>query len=219
METAKSRIIHYLEEKQVSTEEIADILGKTGVVKGAYPIDEGRYIVGEIQYVYAYNNSNWPVHEQLRDLKPDKVLFVDTLFVDDDHAIFGELVSSFIMENKKARAIVVNGFMRDLDGLRKRKYPVWCKGITPIGCFNVQPNRNAEINRRAKQGIEYYDGAIAVCDSSGVVIIPKSEINDDFITRVDNMVEQERIWFECVEQKGWDTYDTVCLKKYKEQNG
>jgi hypothetical protein len=48
--------------------------------------------------------------------------------------------------------------------------------------------------------MEYYDGAIAVCDASGVVIIPKSEINDDFITKMDNMVEQERIWFECVEK-------------------
>lgn len=219
MESAKEKIIHYLEENKVSTEEIADILGKTGVVKGVYPINDDQYVVGEIQYVYAYNNSNWPVHEQLRDLQLDSVLFVDTLFVDDDHAVFGELVSSFIMENKKARAIIVNGTMRDLDGLKKRRYPVWCKGITPIGCFNVQPSRNAEINRQAKQGMEYYDGAIAVCDASGVVIIPKSEINDEFITKMDNMVEQERIWFDCVEQKGWNTYDTVCLKKYKEQNG
>ena len=206
-----------MEKNKVSTEEIADILGKTGVIKGVYPIKDDQYVVGEIQYVYAYNNSNWPVHEQLRELQPDKVLFVDTIFVDDEHAVFGELVSSFIMENKKARAIIVNGTMRDLDGLRKRNYPVWCKGITPIGCFNVQPNRNAEINRQAAAGKEYYDGAIAVCDASGVVVIPKSDINDEFITRMDNMVEQERIWFECVEQKGWDTYDTVCLKKYKEQ--
>lgn len=217
METARKKIIQYLEKNKVSTEEIADILGKTGVIKGVYPIKDDQYVVGEIQYVYAYNNSNWPVHEQLRELQPDKVLFVDTIFVDDEHAVFGELVSSFIMENKKARAIIVNGTMRDLDGLRKRNYPVWCKGITPIGCFNVQPNRNAEINRQAAAGKEYYDGAIAVCDASGVVVIPKSDINDEFITRMDNMVEQERIWFECVEQKGWDTYDTVCLKKYKEQ--
>lgn len=209
------KIIRYLDEKKVSTEEIADILGKTGVIKGVYPIKDDKYCVGEIQYVYAYNNSNWPVHEQIRDLKHDCILFVDTIFVDDDHAVFGELVSSFIMENKKARAIVVNGSMRDLDGLKKRNYPVWCKGITPIGCFNVQPNRNAEINRQAQRGIDYYNGAIAVCDASGVVVIPKTEINDEFITRIDNMVEQERIWFDCVENKGWDTYDTVCLKKYK----
>jgi Demethylmenaquinone methyltransferase len=218
MDTAKIRIIQYLENNRVSTEEIADILGKTGVIKGAYPINNDQYIVGEIQYVYAYNNSNWPVHEQLRDLQPGRVVFVDTIFVDDEHAVFGELVSSFIMENRKAKAIIINGAMRDFDGIRKRKYPVWCKGITPIGCFNVQPNRNAEINRQAKAGIDYYDGAIAVCDASGVVVIPKSEINDEFISKMDNMVEQERIWFECVEKRGWNTFDTVCLKKYKEQN-
>ena len=158
------------------------------------------------------------MHEQLRDLKQGRILFVDTIFVDDDHAVFGELVSSFIMENQKAKAIVVKGTMRDLDGIRKRKYPVWCKGITPIGCFNVPPTKNAEIDRQAKQGMDYYDGAIAVCDTSGVVVIPKEEIKEDFISKIDNMIEQERIWFECVEKKGWNTYDTVCLKKYKEKN-
>ena len=218
METTKHTIIRYLEKNRISTEEIADVLGKTGVVKGVYPIKEMQYVVGEIQYVYAYNNSNWPVHEQLRDIQSDRILFVDAFFVDDDHAVFGELVSSFIMENKKSKAIVVNGTMRDLEGLKKRNYPVWCKGITPIGCFNSQPSRNAEIDRRAEVGMEYYNGAIAVCDSSGVVIIPKSEINDDFISRVGNMVEQERVWFECVEKKGWDTYDTVCLKKYRRED-
>ena len=219
MESINSQIIQYLEEKKVGTEEIADILGKTGVIKGVYPVNDGAYVVGELQYVYAFNNSNWPVHEQLRCLKPDRILFVDTLFVDDEHAVFGELVSSFIMENKKARAIVVNGSMRDLQGLRNRHYPVWCKGITPIGCFNVQPNSNVEINRQAIARSSYYDGAIAVCDASGVVVIPKSEINEAFFGRIDKMIEQERIWFECVEEKGWDTFDTVCLKKYKEQNG
>lgn len=218
MESIKSKIIHCLEINKVSTEEVADILGKTGVVKGVYPIDDNIYVVGEIQYVYAFNNSNWPIHEQLRDLQPNRVLFVDTIFVDDEHAVFGELVSTFIMEKQKAKAIVVNGTMRDLEGLRKRKYPVWCKGITPVGCFNVKPSRNGEIDRQAKQGMDYYDGSIVVCDASGVVVIPKSEMNEDFIKKIENMIEQERIWFECVEKKGWNTYDTVCLKKYKEQD-
>ena len=149
----------------------------------------------------------------------NKILFVDSIYVDDEHAIFGELVSSYIIEGKKAKAIVVNGTMRDLIGIRKRKYPVWCKGITPVGCFNVKANLNAEVIRKARQGMEYYDGAIAVCDASGVVVIPKNEINDGFIDKMDKMVEQEKIWFECIEKKGWNTYDTVCLKKYREQNG
>ncbi len=219
MEKEKINIINYLEKNKLSTEEIADILGKTGVVKGVYPICDDQYCVGEIQYIYAFNNSNWSVHEQLRELEYNKILFVDSIYVDDEHAIFGELVSSYIIEGRKAKAIVVNGTMRDLIGIRKRKYPVWCKGITPVGCFNVKANLNAEVIRKARQGMEYYDGAIAVCDASGVVVIPKNEINDGFVDKMDKMVEQEKIWFECIEKKGWNTYDTVCLKKYREQNG
>ncbi len=218
MKTEKINIINFLEKNKLSTEEIADILGKTGVVKGVYPINEEQYCVGEIQYIYAFNNSNWSVHEQLRELESNKILFVDSIFVDEDHAIFGELVSSYIMEGRKAKAIVVNGTMRDLLGIRKRKYPVWCKGITPVGCFNVKANLNADVIRMARQGMEYYDGAIAVCDASGVVVIPKNEINNEFIDKMNKMVEQENIWFECIEKKGWNTYDTVCLKKYREQN-
>lgn len=214
----KERIVDYLMCKQVSTEEVGDILKKCGVVKGVYPVNPGIYLAGELQYVYAHSNSNWPVHEQLRHIEEGKIVFVDCLFVDDDHAVFGELVSNFILEQKKAKAIIVNGFMRDLIGLRKRGYPVWCKGITPIGCFNTQKNEDEEIVRMAQKGRQYYDGAVAVCDDSGVVVIPKNELQISFIDKLQFIQEQERIWFDCVENRGWDTYDTVCLKKYKESN-
>ena len=210
-------IIKRLEELKMSTEEVGDILHKTGVLKNVYPINPEHYIVGEIQYVCAYNNSNWPVHEQIINLEPEKICFVDTCFV-EDYAVFGELVSSFIMNNKKAKGIVVNGLMRDLKDIKRRQFPVWCKGITPIGCFNVQVNQNPEINRHMERNRAKYEGAIAVCDSSGVVIIPKDEINENFITRINHMHEQEKIWFDCVENNNWNTYDTVCLKKYLKEN-
>lgn len=211
--TIKQQIIDYLNDNMLSTEEVSDILGKKGVVKSVKPINEGKYIAGEVQYVYAHSNSNWPVHEQLRYLEPDRIVFVDAVNV-DDYAIFGELVATFIMDTQQAKAIVVNGLMRDLDGLRKRQFAVWCKGITPVGCFNKQVDETSDIQEQAKQGKEYYDGAIAVCDDSGVVIIPKEEINEQFIAKMQHMREQEEKWFECVEDRGWNTFDTVCLKKY-----
>lgn len=212
----KDDIINYLEKNKLSTEEIGDILGKTGVVKNIYPIISGKYIVGEIQYFYAYSNSNWPIHEQLINLKPNRIAFFDSIFV-EDYALFGELVSTFILDKKKAKAIVVNGLMRDLNGIKQRGYPVWCKGITPIGCFNISVNKNAEITRRAQKALDYYSGSIAVCDDSGVVVIPKEEINEKFIDKMQKMSNQEKIWFDCVENKNWNTYDTVCLKKYLEE--
>lgn len=212
------KVIERIEKLKMSTEEIGDILGKSGVVNGVYPLNDKHYLVGEIQYVCAYNNSNWPVHEQLRDLHAGKVCFVDTCFV-EDYSVFGELVSSYIMLNKKAKGIVVNGLMRDKAGIMARDFPVWCSGISPIGCFNVQVNGNPEISRHMDAGRAYYEGSIAVCDASGVVVIPKDRINEELIERIEFMRDQERMWFDCVENKGWDTYDTVCLKKYlqKEQ--
>lgn len=214
--TITERVIRKIEELKVSTEEVGDILGKTGVVKSVFPINPGSYLVGEIQYVCAYNNSNWPVHDQIRELQNGKVCFVDTCFV-DDYAVFGELVSLFIIQEKQAKGIVVNGKMRDLQGIRERNFPVWCKGITPIGCFNLQVNVNPEIERCMKQNREFYEGSIAVCDDSGVVIIPKEQIDEQLIDKIEKMKEQEKIWFDCVENRGWTTFDTVCLKKYLEK--
>lgn len=214
--TIKEQIIDFLRSNMMSTEEVSDALGKTGCVQGLYPIADGHYAVGELQYVYAHSNSNYSIHEQIRDLEKDKILYVDSFNI-GEYAIFGELVSMYIIEKKGVPAILINGKARDLSGLRKRNYSVWCKGITPIGCFNVKVEETEEIVAISRQNKSLLEGAIAVCDDSGVVVIPKTEINDALLARLQNMKIQEKIWFDCVENKGWNTYDTVCLKKYKNE--
>ena len=54
-----------------------------------------------------------------------------------------------------------------------------------------------------------------VCDDSGVVIIPKEQITEDMLQKLIAIEEQEDIWFDCIDRRKWDTFDTVCLKKYK----
>ena len=61
-----------------------------------------------------------------------------------------------------------------------------------------------------------YDGAILVCDYSGVVMIPKDKIDEKLITKLEFIEYQEDIWFYCVDTLKMSTYDTVCLKKYLE---
>ncbi len=209
----KELIIEHILKLRMSTEEISDILGKTGALRGIHSVNVGKYAVGEIQYVCAYSNSNWPVHEQIINLKPEKICFIDTCFV-NEYAIFGELVSSYIINKRKAKAIIINGLVRDAAGIRSKGYPIWCSGVTPLGCFNVCVNPNPEIQRHIKSGRNFYEGSIAVCDDSGVVVIPQEELRNDFIARLDFMRNQEKTWFDCVLNHDWNTYDTVCLKKY-----
>ena len=186
----KKRIIEKIRHNRISTEEIADIMGKKGLFENAFPVNRGHFAVGNIKWIYAYNESNWSIH--------------------------GELVTKFMLLHQRAEAVISNAKLRDGSGLIKHNYPVWCKGITPIGCFNVKIDEplDPEIYRTHK---EMYDGNIAVCDDSGVVIIPKELHNEEFLGKLDFIAEQEDIWFECLDGRNWDTYDIVCLKKYKDE--
>ena len=115
---------------------------------------------------------------------------------------------------KEAVAVISNAPLRDANDLIKQKnYPVWCNGFTPVGCFNkkIEEPLDEEIYKQHK---EKYDGSIAVCDDTGVVIIPKEQHTVEFLGKLDNIEKQEDTWFECLDRRKWDTYDIVCLKKY-----
>lgn len=217
MNDISRQIIEYIDEKKMSTEEVSDAMGKIGVVNGAKPIAKGQFAVGLVQYVYTYLDSNWAIHEQIRDLRKDVIVFVDDINV-TDKALFGQLVSRFIIQKKNAKAIVTKGWMRDVQGMIEDGTMVWCKDITPIGCFNKKEEITPEIEQVMKKNREYYDGSIAVCDDSGVVIIPKELITEEFLEKLKFLHNQESVWFDCVMNKNWDTYDTVCLKKYKDES-
>lgn len=212
--------MNYLEEalslidtNKISTTEVADVLGKTGQVEGPHALTPGLFRAGEVKLIYAINNSNWHVHKQLAeadDIK-DKILFIYN--VNCDRAIFGDLVSKYIMLYKRAKAIVVNGKLRDAHRLIKERYPIWLNDVSPIGCVN-QPNGPDIDPETLRQLQSQYDGAIMVCDDSGVVMIPKQAINQTLINKLKFIELQEDIWFYCVDTLKMSTFDTVCEKKY-----
>ena len=209
----REQIIKYIRVNKVSTTEVADCLGKTGVLPNVMPVNRGQFQVGKVKWVYAYNESNWDVHEQVCDTEKDDIVYIET-FQCGDRAIVGELVSKYILLYRQAAAIVTNTKMRDAHRLIKEQYPIWCTGFSPVGCFNMknsQPFDQAIIKDR----MENVNGSIMVCDDSGVVIIPKEQITEDMLQKLIAIEEQEDIWFDCIDRRKWDTFDTVCLKKYK----
>lgn len=212
----KQKIEEYIKSNRVSTTEVADCLGKSGVVKGVYPIVSGLHKVGKIKYVYGFLESNWSIHEQIRDSEKGDIIFIDGIEV-GDRALMGELVTKYLLLYREAEAVVVNGFIRDANGIIRMKYAVWSKGVTPVGCFNIEKEETEEITAYAKRRKEELDGAIAVCDDTGVVVIPKEEITEAMLEKLERIEAQEDEWFYCIDRRKWDTYDTVCLKKYLDE--
>lgn len=208
----KAKIIDYIRRNRVSTTEVADCLGKAGALPNIMPINRGHFKVGNVKWVYTYDNSNYPVHEQIRDTKEGDIIFIEA-FDCGERAIIGDLVSKFILLYKQAQAILCNTKFRDATALLKENYPIWCTGFTPVGCFNTPPsytfNKETENTHREK-----YDGAIAVCDDCGVVIVPKDLHTKEFYKKLEFIEAQEDIWFDRLDHYKEDTFDIVCLKKY-----
>lgn len=211
----KEKIIDYIKRNRVSTTEVADCLGKSGALENVLPINRGHFKVGNVKWVYAYKETNWDVHEQIISTEENDVVFIDAIDC-NGRAIIGELVSKYILLYRQASAIVVNSKMRDAGALIRENYPIWCTGVSPVGCFNVKPEPELDKSivdaHKAK-----YDGAIMVCDDCGVVLIEKENHTQEFLDKLIRIEEQEDIWFDRLDRRKENTFEIVCLKKYLQE--
>lgn len=210
----EQRIIDYIKRNRVSSTEVADCLGKSGAIEGVSAVNRGHFAVGPVRYVYAHSESNWTIHEQVRDVRPGEVVVMDGIGV-NGRALVGELVSKFILLYREAVGIVSLERLRDANDLIKNNFAVWCTGFSPVGCFNVNVAETDEVRKAVAERRVRYDGALAVCDDTGVVLIPREKLNEELYRRLVEIEEQEDVWFNCIDFRKWDTFDTVCLKKYR----
>lgn len=211
----KNEIVEYIKKNRISTTEVADALNKKGVMRGVNAMLSDIHCVGIIRSVFSANNSNYFVHEQIRDVQENEIVIIHVHNC-DDRAIIGDLVSKFILLYKGARAIVVDGMVRDAAKLKRESYAVWATGVTPLGCYNEQAEPfPIEKEEEIRSDL---DGAIAVCDDGGVVIIPNKNINSIMLERLHEIEQQEDIWSFCLNTLKWDTKRIICDKEYLQEN-
>lgn len=213
MKPLNRRSVDLIRSNRISSTEVADALGKSGVEPGLKPVNSGLHKAGVIHYVYAHDESNWPIHEQIVNVPQNVFLYVDT-FDCGDKAIFGDLVSKYLILYQNVEGIIVNGFMRDIPDLKKFNFPIWCKGTSPLGCYNRKIDASEEVKKRAAENAKILNGGIAVCDDSGCTIIKKELVTEETYHKLELIELQEDIWGFCINTLKWSTYDTVCEKKY-----
>jgi 4-hydroxy-4-methyl-2-oxoglutarate aldolase len=206
-------IVSIIEKNRISSTEIADALGKSGVLHGLMPINQSKHVTGKVKYIYAFDESNWSVHEQIRDLEEDLIVYVDS-FNCDNKAIFGDLVSKYLILYKRVKGIVVNGLLRDVPNLRKHGYPIWCKGYSPLGCFNRPVKESPQLLDEIEKKKSAFENGIITCDDAGCVLIESHLVNENTYRNLDLIELQEDIWYFCIDTLKWNTYDTVCKKRY-----
>ncbi len=213
MSDLKQKIIETIQKNRISSTEVADALGKSGVLRGIFPFIEKKFAVGEVFFAFAHKKSNFFLHKQLENVPENAIVFVDT-FDCENRAVFGDLVSKFLTLYKKVSAIVINGFIRDAHSLKKEGYPVWAKGATPLGCENKEVKIDEELRDKIELRRAEFEGGILVCDDSGCTFISPEKINEETLEKLNFIELQEDIWYYCIDTLKWSTFETVSEKKY-----
>tara|TARA_B110000196_G_C21092242_1_gene638141 strand:+ start:584 stop:1285 length:702 start_codon:yes stop_codon:yes gene_type:complete len=210
----KKDLLEYLQKNRVSTTEVADSLQKTGAIDGLKlinPNNNNIHKVGKVRCVFAAYESNYLVHDQIKDVKEGEIVLIFT-YECGSKAIIGDLIAKYLLLYRGVNAILVNGNVRDVAKLIKENYPIWAHGSNPIGCVNnftkpFPPKEQFLIKRKFK-------GAIAVCDAGGVVIIENSKIDKKILNNIKSLEAQEDLWYFCLDNLKWTTKEIVCEKKY-----
>jgi regulator of RNase E activity RraA len=128
----------------------------------------GAKVVGSAFTVWTREGDNHYIHEALKLARAGDVIVVNGSG-DESRALIGELVGG----KAKAQGIagfVIDGAIRDADGLAEYQMPVFARAVTPAGPYKNGPGILAE--PVALGGVVVCPGDIIVGDADGVVVVP-----------------------------------------------
>ena len=209
----KEEILKFIRSNRVSSTQVADALQKKGVLKDIMPLNTNHHKTGEVFYIWGANETNWDIHLGAENAPENSVVFIDIIDNKIEKASFGDLISKYLIIYKQVASIITNGKVRDAPKLIKENWPIWCIGRSPIGFNNNKEVVTKAIEEKIKERKEFFHGSIAVCDDTGVVIIPKNKHNHSFLNDLIAIEEKEDRWLECIDRKKLSTFQTVCIRE------
>jgi len=136
------------------------------------PLLRGRRVAGTAVTLQSPGPDSTLLHHALGLLRPGDILFVDRLG-DDRHACWGGGVT-VAARAAGAKAGVVDGPCTDLEEVEASGFPLWCRGLAPITTriYDLGGRMNVPV---AIGGTVVMPGDAALCDESGVLILPPGE--------------------------------------------
>lgn len=156
---------------RVSSSNVSDAMHRTGTLQGISPIWQGAKIVGKALTVRTYPG-DWAKTVQAVDMaEKGDVIVIDAGGLGP--AVWGELATHGAMQQKIA-GVIIDGAVRDTVEIRKLKFPVFAKHITPQA---GEPKGFGEIGIPINIcGIRVFPGDWVMGDDDGVCIIPADKV-------------------------------------------
>jgi len=166
---------------------VADAMGRFHFMDPGIVCRTGLPLCGVAVTVNARPGDNLMVHKALQVAGPGDVVVVATNG-NTTSAVFGELMGHSAV-GAKLGGIVVDGAIRDVEGLKALGFPAFSRTVTPGGCDKDGPG---EINVPIACGnTVVMPGDILVGDVDGVAVVPREDA-DEVLELVRALVERER---------------------------
>lgn len=174
--------------KEIPTTCISDAMdGLNNMNAAIKPLREEYKFAGRALTVKTPVGDNLAVLRAIREAQPGDIIVVDAKG-DQYRAIAGDFVVG-MAQTLGVGAIVVDGVIRDIEGIKKLNFPVFSRGTTVAASGKAG---TGEINVPIScGGTAVNPGDIIVGDADGVVVIPQSEAEPILRKSLDKLKKDE----------------------------
>lgn len=151
---------------------ISDCMGRfNAMTSDMRPLFEGIRLVGTAVTVKTIAADLAAAFKAIDICQPGDIVVIDS-HGSINTAFWGENMTMSAL-NRGVIAAVIDGACRDVEEIRKIRFPVICKGIVPnVGAVAGYGDVNVSIQCA---GVVVSPGDIVVIDGNGVVVVPRAE--------------------------------------------
>lgn len=157
-----------------------DIPGEGTMDAEIMPVDPSMKIVATAITVNTCNGDNFPIHYATYTPPPGYVMVIDG----NDFtrkAYLGDLIAG-AAKAVGFKGIVIDGYVRDYEGLKELGLPIFCKGFMQAGPIKKGPGQvNVPIHCG---GVSVEPGDLVVAGADGVSVVPRARI-DEILTNAE----------------------------------
>jgi 4-hydroxy-4-methyl-2-oxoglutarate aldolase len=171
----------------LASSNLADAMGRFNFMDSGIRSRSKLALYGRAVTVLCRPADNLMVHKALQLAEPGEIVVVSTCG-NTTSAVFGELMCHAAAA-KKLGGIIVDGAIRDVEGITALGFPAYSRAVCPGGCDKDGPG---EINVPISCGnAVVMPGDIIVGDDDGVAVVPAAHA-EEVLSLVDGLMSREK---------------------------